>query len=524
MRENRHHPGRLAAKGRTSLRRDPTCASLLDPVLRHIPAFTSAVALGGGEDGRTRVGRFRIEGEGCGGMDYVGYNGTISVQGEDLVIARHGVAARLGGLGAGGPRRIPLQAVSGVFIKPATRLTNGWLTLGLGGEPATDIDSKTAASHPDTILFRHKDDQMFTALHQWLLKVVAYNQSVGVDFTSVPFDHAEPGRLDRLRERADRPQASAEQRKNPNAGTDPGLPTVNVVPTPDTAALADDWQRNPPREAASARATRRAGLGAPVQPWARANVWQNVVGENNYGPALKRLLKANNVRPRPDEYGTELEGLPAAVVAEPGNPYDPNAVKVLVQNELVGYLPRDDAAAYSAPLQDLAQRGEYLAVSARVWVAPREDERAGSVTVMLPPPDGVQSFNEPPDVPHRVLPPGGAIQVTGEENHMDVLTRYLSDRERHLAVTLHIVQEQKTERSQPYQAIEVRLDGQRVGVLTKAMSEKVADLVAYIAERNLLPVCRAVLKGSPLRAELVLFVAKSHEVTSKWLESVGTAG
>lgn len=107
---------------------------------------------------------------------------------------------------------------------------------------------------------------------------------------------------------------------------------------------------------------------------------------------------------------------------------------------------------------------------------------------------------------------------------MDVLTRYLSDRERHLAVTLHIVQEQKTERSQPYQAIEVRLDGQRVGVLTKAMSEKVADLVAYIADRNLLPVRRAVLKGSPLRAELILFVAKSHEVTSKWLESVGTAG
>ena len=56
------------------------------------------------------------------------------------------------------------------------------------------------------------------------------------------------------------------------------------------------------------------------------------------------------------------------------------------------------------------------------------------------------------------------------------------------------------------------------------MSEKVADLVAYIADRNLLPVCRAVLKGSPLLAELVLFVTKSHEFTSKWLESVGTAG
>ena len=233
-------------------------------------------------------------------------------------------------------------------------------------------------------------------------------------------------------------------------------------------------------------------------------------------------LKKNNVRPRPDDYGTDLDGLPAAVIAEPGNRHDPNAVMVLVQDELVGYLPRDAAALYSAPLQDLAQRGEYLTVTARVWVAPREDDRAGSVTVTLPPPDGVQSFNEPPEQPHQVLPPGAAIQVTGEENHMDVLTRYLADRERHLAVTLHLVEEQKTERSQPYRAVEVRLDGHRVGVLTKAMSEKLADLVAYVNDRNLLPVSRAVLKGSPLRAELVLYVAKSHEVTSKWLEAIPT--
>ena len=89
-------------------------------------------------------------------------------------------------------------------------------------------------------------------------------------------------------------------------------------------------------------------------------------------------------------------------------------------------------------------------------------------------------------------------------------------------MTLHLVEEQKTQRSQPYRAVEVRLDGHRVGVLTKAMSEKLADLVAPVNDGNLLPVSRAVLKGSPLRAELVLYVAKSHEVTSTWLKAIPT--
>ena len=48
---------------------------------------------------------------------------------------------------------------------------------------------------------------------------------------------------------------------------------------------------------------------------------------------------------------------------------------------------------------------------------------------------------------------------------MDVLRRYVGDRDRHLAVTLHLVEEAKTEGSTPYRCVEVRLDGHRVGVL-----------------------------------------------------------
>ncbi|KAB7744155.1 DUF2510 domain-containing protein [Nostocoides sp. F2B08] len=261
----------------------------------------------------------------------------------------------------------------------------------------------------------------------------------------------------------------------------------------------------------------------PVRPWAKATEHQRVVGENQYPEAFRALLLENDARA--GDFGAEMRDLSATVIAEPDNPFDPNAVAVLVQGRLVGYLPRDDAAVYSPSLQDLADRGECLRVEARVWVAPTSDtERAASVTLKLPPAHGVQSFNEFPEQPYEVLPHGGAIQVSGEEQHMDVLGRYVSEGERYLAVTLHVVQEQKTERSQPYQCVEVRLDGHRVGVLTKAMSEKLTDIVQYVAERDKVPLCRAVLKGSPLRAEIVLYVAKSHEVTRRWLDSVGSGG
>jgi hypothetical protein len=282
-------------------------------------------------------------------------------------------------------------------------------------------------------------------------------------------------------------------------------------------------QAEPQRVRPARRAVYRtaAPTGVAVAPWAKANSWQNVVGESNYDAAFRALLQRN--RPPRGDYGAEMNGLPAAVVADPGNPYDQSAVAVWVQGEHVGFLPRDAAASYYPALADLAERGEYLQVEARVWAYDEEGDVRGSVTLVLPPPDGVQSFNEPPEEPHQVWPHGGAIQVTCEEQHMDVLGRFVSDRDRHLAVTLHAIEVQKTPRSTAYRAVEVRLDGQRVGELTKGMSEKVIDVVDFIASKGRLPLCRAVLKGSPLRAELTLQVAKAHEVTRRWLDGIQEA-
>ena len=277
----------------------------------------------------------------------------------------------------------------------------------------------------------------------------------------------------------------------------------------------------PNKPARKARYVTAAPTGRAVEPWAKATSWQNVVGESNYEDAFRALLRRN--RPPRGDYGAEMNGLPAAIVADLGNPYDSAAVAVWVQGELVGFLPRDVGEAYHRALADLAERGQYLGVEARVWAYDGDGDVRGSVTLVLPPPDGVQSFNEPPDEPYQVLPHGGSMQVTCEDQHMDVLRQYVADRDRYVAVSLHAIEVQKTPRSAPYRAVEVRLCGQRVGELTKAMSEKLIDVVDFIDGKGRVPVCRAVLKGSPLRAELTLQVAKAHEVTRRWLDDIEQA-
>ena len=47
-------------------------------------------------------------------------------------------------------------------------MTNGWLSLGLGGAAAPRLTAGTAGSNPDTVIFWHKDKDQFRSLHDWL--------------------------------------------------------------------------------------------------------------------------------------------------------------------------------------------------------------------------------------------------------------------------------------------------------------------------------------------------------------------
>ena len=71
-----------------------------------------------------------------------------------------------------------------------------------------------------------------------------------------------------------------------------------------------------------------------------------VVGESNYQDDLWHLAGGRSV----DRIRCAVT---AVLVPEPDNPHDSNAVKVLVDRRLVGYLSREDAVAYLPGLQRL---------------------------------------------------------------------------------------------------------------------------------------------------------------------------
>lgn len=259
--------------------------------------------------------------------------------------------------------------------------------------------------------------------------------------------------------------------------------------------------------------------GTPTEPWATPNRSQKIVGEldiarsdvrmlfQRHGIAAERLAAGN----------CQISDAVVWLVADPAKPRDPNAIAAWMDGIHVGYLPHEVAALYAAAFQSLAERGRVLAVPGSAWGGEGDGQLHFNVNVLMPPPDGVQPFNELPDSPHLVLPRGRVIQVTGEEQHMEYLARFMGDRERHLAVTLHIVEDGEPRNKR---IVEVRLMGEKIGTLTTGMSDQMRDLVVFANEHSRVAVAHATLKGSSLRAEVTVHAARSHEVSQSWLDGV----
>jgi hypothetical protein len=73
-----------------------------------------------------------------------------------------------------------------------------------------------------------------------------------------------------------------------------------------------------------------------------------VVGESFYQPALVAITGRHD--------WTEVRHpCTAVLVLEPSNPHDPNAVRVEIGKQLVGYLSRTDAISYGPYLRRLAR-------------------------------------------------------------------------------------------------------------------------------------------------------------------------
>ncbi|MGW5454751.1 HIRAN domain-containing protein [Nocardia sp. NPDC003979] len=259
---------------------------------------------------------------------------------------------------------------------------------------------------------------------------------------------------------------------------------------------------------------------APRQPyslWTTSRGWaaQDVVGTQSYLPNFLGML-GDDFDPRGTETRRTVE-----LVPEPDNPYDRNAVAVRFANQTIGYLPREDAIRYHRPLLELMNRGYIPVAQGRIWAREysewddhgREQRRLSTdVHLYVASPETMFPLNDPPVVPYTMLPEGSAVQVLRTGEHADVLTRFHTDGgERPVIVSLVAV-DQASARSTK-RVVEVRIDGDRVGQLSPAMSEKYLPAIDHFGARGWVTAARAMLTASAVSATLSLRAQKAHELS-----------
>jgi len=249
---------------------------------------------------------------------------------------------------------------------------------------------------------------------------------------------------------------------------------------------------------------------------------QEVAGESNYFDAIQKVIGPV------DDRGTETV-VTAELVPEPTNRHDKNAVQVLIQGLTVGYLPREDAQRYQPVLSKLLAQDYQPHVGARVWgrMATEYDydrkgqlvERqqfVGSVRLDLAEPHLLTPANLPPYSTYVVLPIGGAIQVTDEDKHMPNLVPLLSaEGECWVHTTMHEITESTARTTK--NLVEVRIDEAVAGKLTPKMSSELLPVIRHMHSKGIVTVCRAILKGNQLKADVTLYVARTGDISAEWL-------
>lgn len=259
----------------------------------------------------------------------------------------------------------------------------------------------------------------------------------------------------------------------------------------------------------------------PFRLWGDA-LWcgQDVVGVREHEAAIRSLLPA----PLPGR-GADLDAV-ADLVPEPENRFDPYAVAVQVAEKVVGYLPQDDARHYQPVLAELVAQGFQpqapCRVSASEWEAADWDRRGlgitefhASVALALAQPHMLVPLNLPPAGSYQALPQGAATVVPLDSDGFDAIAPYFTpEGEGWVYATLHAI-EPITAKNGRY-AIEVRLDGERVGELGPRCSADFLPAVQYLADMRSECAARMAIRGNPLRFELVLHAARACELPATW--------
>lgn len=261
--------------------------------------------------------------------------------------------------------------------------------------------------------------------------------------------------------------------------------------------------------------------GQTIQPWGRCHFYTDVEGEFARPNSIRALLRSTPGFNKPE--GAQRQDLTAALVADPTNPHDSQAVAVYLEGHHVGYLSRQDARRYGPAIRRAAAVGDSFAVPGRIWGTKNTYTSAdvvGQVNIHLPDPALMLPETELPEEGYIVLPGRHTIQVTKEEEHHDVLIRHVRpDPGKPVAVELVVIEEKRPRSS--VTLVQVELDGERVGILTPTMTKQLQPIIEHLEQMQLRTFARAVVFGSSLKAEVTLNTIKATDGdVDEWLHKV----
>jgi hypothetical protein len=179
---------------------------------------------------------------------------------------------------------------------------------------------------------------------------------------------------------------------------------------PGTAASSPAQRRAPRSEGVRQAPEPRPATGVPTRLSSDGRL--AVVGESHYQPALRAAVGSRDVRRFENALTTT-----AALIPEPENTYDRNAVRVDIDGRPVGHLACEDAVRYQPPLLELHRAGGYGLCPASICCG---EDRIYGVWLHVSTPDRLLPANSSDGL--HMLQADRQVTITREEDHQDVLS------------------------------------------------------------------------------------------------------
>ncbi len=210
-----------------------------------------------------------------------------------------------------------------------------------------------------------------------------------------------------------------------------------------------------------------------------------VEGEFARTSEIAAVVKSITGRALRVDQEVEIPDVSASLRTEPHNRYHRRAIMVVIDGSHVGYLARDDADRYHSAISKVEAAGYIPTIRARLWAVERRGwdgptKVHARVSLALNEPHLLYPVNEPPTISYSLLPWGNAVQVTGEENHLEAIAPHVNPGSESIAIgTLHRVETTST-RGVVKQTVEVRIDGRAVGSLTATTSPHYLPTIQHL--------------------------------------------